>query len=419
MLSAAYFVSMLDRYLMSIAIVPVKAQMALSDVQLALVHTTGFIVLYTIVSVGAGRLADRTNRRNLIAIGVAVWSLATAACAFAETFWPLFIARLGVGIGEAVLIPAGASMIAAMFDHTRMGKAMAIFTSGASLGGAAALLAGGYLYGIFEAAGGAQIMFLGHFRPWQVLFLVGALPGVVIAFAMLTVREPAREDCDPLVARPSMRDVLTYLATNAKAYLSLLIPIIGTYMMSSSVAVWGVALLARGRSIELADAAIIAGLISIVAGPLGMLLGGAALDRLSRIDRATAAPRVLVASLLLCVIPAIALALSSNVAVILVGFGSFVAVASIAGPATYGGLQLITPERFRGSVTAIVIGVGIICALGLGPLVMGALSDQLFSGPSNLRYAYLLFVVFLAVVGAIVTLMLGALKATNAERARG
>ena len=110
LLATAHLVSFIDRYLMSLMMEPLKADLGVSDTQLGLLQGTGFVVLYTLVAVPLGLTADRVNRRNLIVAGILVWSLATAMCGLASSFGWLFAARIGVGFGEAALVPAAMSL---------------------------------------------------------------------------------------------------------------------------------------------------------------------------------------------------------------------------------------------------------------------------------------------------------------------
>jgi len=126
LLSLAHLVSFLDRFVMGLVLVPVKLEFGLSDTQLGLLHGTGFVILYTLAALPLGRLADRSNRRNLIIGGIILWSLATAWSGLANSFSTLFAARVGVGFGEAALLPAAMSLLAAYFGREKLGRAVGL-----------------------------------------------------------------------------------------------------------------------------------------------------------------------------------------------------------------------------------------------------------------------------------------------------
>jgi MFS family permease len=405
-LAIAYLVSILDRYLMSVALAPIKQQMALSDTQLAMVHTVGFAVLYTFVSIPIGHLADLVSRRALIATGIVLWSASTAACGFANEFWGLVGARVGVGIGEAVLMPAGMSLLASYFRKESMGRATAVFTSGAVIGSGVALIGGGYLFAHLTAAGGLHLPVLGAFAPWQVLFLIGALPGIVVAVLMLTVREPVRK---AHAQGSTLVDAAAHLREHIGSYAAFMVPFIACQMLQASLTVWGVVFLSRGRDFAVGDAAIAAGVVAMLAGPAGMWVGGFLHDLLTRKGIPGPAQWVISGGLVLCILPAVSLALTDNLIVAIVSLALVQFLGIAGGPAAYAAIPAIAPEQFRGLATSIMLGVA-----SLGALVMGLLSDRLFSGVNSLNHAFLVLAMSLCAVGLVsVVLTLYARTRTN------
>ena len=142
-LLVAYIFSFIDRTIIGLLVGPIKASLQISDTQFGVLGGIAFTLFYTVLGVPIGRIADRVSRRGLIALGVAVWSFMTAACGWAASFWQLFLARVGVGVGEAALTPAAYSMIADYFPKERLGRALAVYQSGAFLGAALAFILGG------------------------------------------------------------------------------------------------------------------------------------------------------------------------------------------------------------------------------------------------------------------------------------
>ncbi len=143
MLAFLFWMSMLDRFIISLLVEPIKADLGLTDVQFGVLQGVGFIISYTVFGFVFGALADRKNRRRLIYIGVTLWSLAAASCGLAQNFWHLLIARAGLGAGEASLSPCATSMITDLFPRDKLTSAMAVYTIGATIGSGTALIIGG------------------------------------------------------------------------------------------------------------------------------------------------------------------------------------------------------------------------------------------------------------------------------------
>src|ERR1700727_2485534 len=145
LLFGSYVAAFIDRGLVSVAAAPIKHDLHLSDTQLGLLNGTAFVALYCVCGIPLGWLADRGDRRALIAIGLFVWSAMTAACAVADSLGGFFLARVGVGLGEACLVPAGISLLGSVTPQRQLGRSMAVFLMGATVGNSIALLGGGWL----------------------------------------------------------------------------------------------------------------------------------------------------------------------------------------------------------------------------------------------------------------------------------
>ena len=180
-LTLAYLFSYIDRQILSLMVGPIKRDLGLTDTQFSLLHGLAFAIFYTLLGIPIARLADNRNRRTLIAIGVALWSLATAAGGLARNFGQLFAARVAVGVGEAALSPAAYSMLADRFPGDRLGKAICIYSSGVFIGIGLSFIIGGILVAGLEAAGGLMVPLLGTLTPWQATFLIVGRPGLLVA----------------------------------------------------------------------------------------------------------------------------------------------------------------------------------------------------------------------------------------------
>jgi MFS family permease len=172
--------SFIDRQVLGLLVTPIKQDLGISDTRIGLLQGLAFGLYYTLLGIPMGRLVDSGSRRTLVAAGVFLWSLMTAACAGARSFGALFLARMGVGIGEATLSPAAFSLLADYFPKGRLATALSIFSMGIFFGSGLALLLGGLIVGALGS--------------WRLTFLLVGLPGLLVALLALTIREPARRD---------------------------------------------------------------------------------------------------------------------------------------------------------------------------------------------------------------------------------
>ena len=183
LLMVVYIFNFIDRQILVILQESIKADMGLSDSQLALLSGFSFAIFYVTCGIPIARWADRANRRNIVAASLTVWSLMTAVCGLVGNYWQLLLARIGVGIGEAGASPPSHSIISDYFPFESRGRALSIYSMGIYIGILFGFLAGGWL---------------NEFFGWRVAFLVVGLPGVLLAVVVrLTLREPTRGMSDP------------------------------------------------------------------------------------------------------------------------------------------------------------------------------------------------------------------------------
>src|SRR5688572_16532089 len=165
-LTAVYVLNFLDRTLIYILFTPIKKEMVLSDLQLALLGTTSFVIFYTLLGIPFGRMSDRVVRKNLIAVGLAVWSLFSGLTGFADNFWTIFFCRVMVGVGEATLGPAALSLLSDYFPKQMRATVQAIYSAGIPLGAGAAFFLGGWI---------------GESMGWRWAFFLLGFPGLLLA----------------------------------------------------------------------------------------------------------------------------------------------------------------------------------------------------------------------------------------------
>ena len=401
LLATAHLVSFIDRYLMSLMMEPLKADLGVSDTQLGLLQGTGFVVLYTLVAVPLGLTADRVNRRNLIVAGILVWSLATAMCGLASSFGWLFAARIGVGFGEAALVPAAMSLLAAYFPRHQLGRAVSLFTTGASLGKSAALIGGGAVLAVLTVAGGFDLIGFGRLAPWQGTFVVMAIPGIVLALLMFSVREPAR--AVSLTARPGVAEAWRYVVANRAAFIRHTGASALVVLTIQSLGAWAPSFYVRFFDMTPPQAGLAIGSVILVAAPLGHLTGGMLTDWFqARRWPSPAAPVIVIG--LACAIPSVVLFVtSSSLPVSLAAYGLLSFFATLAAPASLAGVQMLTPDRLRGIVTSMFLAVTTLVGIGIGPALIGICSD-LAGGPLELGNALMIVISGVAAIGIVLAL---------------
>jgi Sugar phosphate permease len=171
-LTIAYVVSFLDRQLLSLVVPLVKRDLLLTDTQMSLLLGLAFALFYTTMGIPIGRLADKKSRRTIIAVGISFWCLMTAACGLAKNYMQLFLARVGVGVGEATLSPSSLSMIGDYFPKEKRGKALGLFNIGVSVGSGIAFIVGGQIMAYVATRDNIVLPIIGEIYPWQALFIM-------------------------------------------------------------------------------------------------------------------------------------------------------------------------------------------------------------------------------------------------------
>ena len=188
-LIVAYTFSYLDRQALTLLVGPIRKSLDISDTQLSLLHGFAFAIFYTVLGLPLGRLVDQQRRTTIIAAGVAVWSIMTVFCGLARNFTQMFLARIGVGVGEAALMPGAYSLISDYFPPHSRPIALSLYLSAIYVGAGLATIIGGTIIAIMPAI---DAPIVGHLEPWQGVFIVIGLPGLLIALWVLTMREPQR-----------------------------------------------------------------------------------------------------------------------------------------------------------------------------------------------------------------------------------
>jgi MFS family permease len=402
-LMALYIFSFIDRMIIALLVTPIKADLNLTDTDIGLLHGLAFALFYTFVGVFIARLADNWNRSKLIAIGVLLWGIATAACGLAGSFATLFIARVFVGIGEASLSPAAYSLISDYFPPAKRARAMSVYTSGIYFGVGIALIFGGIVIGIVDRAGGLELPMLGPVQAWQVVFFVVGLPGVLFyAMVKLFIREPARREVS--ATPPTFAAFRAYFMTRRKLYLSHYLGFAFLVLYSYSFSAWTPAVITRSYGLTAAESGLWLGLVILLSAPSGIMVGSFLSQRLRRRYGKGAALRVGVLAAVLGIVPAILFPLATSAATALALMGITQFMISLPFGVAPAALHEVTPNQFRGQVIAIYLFFINIIGLGTGPTIVGLITDYGFRDEGAVGHSLLVMaLVFLPLSGFILS----------------
>jgi MFS family permease len=367
---------------LSLLVKPIRADFDISDTEYSLLTGFAFVLMYSLAGIPLGWLVDHWSRRSMIAIGAALWSIMTAACGLANSFWRLFAARVGVGIGEATLSPGSYSLIADYFPAHKLSRALSVYALGIPIGSGLALVIGGSIIKAAEAAGPLDLPLAGTIKPWQLVFMAIGLPGLILAaLTLLIVGEPARRESAPSAGgepRPSLTAVLAYVWQNRRLYFPGFFGMALATTSAYGANAWYPTYLQRIRGFTIADSGLLLGAATLVFGIAGFVAAGWLADRMvmrGKLDGNFVVGMLYAGGLLVCGVIA---PLAGNE---FVSLGFMVAVSFFAN--TWSGvnaaaLQVVTPNRMRGQVSAIYLTVTSFMGLGLGPTAVAFSTDHLF-----------------------------------------
>jgi predicted MFS family arabinose efflux permease len=370
LLVAAYTLNFIDRQIAGILAEPIKHDLNLTDSQLGWLGGTAFAIFYTVLAIPIARLADRSDRSIILTAGLALWSLATAVCGLAQNFAQMFLARMSVGIGEAAGVAPAYSLISDLYPAERRARAMALFSLGIPLGSALGVVFGGLIAARVD---------------WRVAFITLGMAGLLFAPAYkLGVRDPGHASHG---ATPSFREVFAIVARKPSFWLMSIATGVGS-LIAYGLAFWIPSFLARSFELGLVDRSLIYGSIVLVGGVAGVWLGGLIGDRLKGF-RPSAYALVPMVTYALC-LPAFLLAFSSHSVVATALILVIPTALSLAwlGP-VISAITGLVPPHMRATVSAMYLFILNLIGLGLGTLVVGAISDALSAtyGTEALRYS--------------------------------
>ena len=384
----AFILSFVHRIILSLLIGPIKADLGISDLAFGILAGPAFAIFYAFIGIPIGRWSDSRSRRQIIGIGIFLWSLMTVLCGLTKNFLQLLLARIGVGVGQAALSPAAYSMIADYFPKEKLGRALGVYQAGAFVGAGLAFLVGGIVIRLVMGSAGLELPVIGLVKPWQMAFFVVGLPGIVLAFLMTTVREPERRG---VIAGQEkglpVSAVLRYVREHKRFFIAhftgfsfLAIPITTTLIFMP-------AYYQRVLGYSIPDSGLTLGAILIVLSPTGVYAGGWLVDFLQRRGYRDATFRVgIVAAIILIPLSFIATS-GSNPQTALAAFFPFVFCASLSMAVAPAALQIVVPNQLRAQVSAtwmlvLNISTAFIAGMGVGLISTSVFGDEQAVGQS-------------------------------------
>jgi len=371
-LTLIYCCHAFDRSIMAILVEPLRAEFLLSDKQLGMVTGLAYAVAFSAACVPVGILADRTNRRNLLALIVFLWSCTTAVAGFATSYAALLLARMGVGVAESGASPISLSLIGDFFPQRERATAVGVLMFGGGTGAALAAMAGGYIAATYG---------------WRMTCFFAGIPGVLLAILVLaTLNEPRRKSADVASQVFTVSETVEFiLARRSLVHLMVASPLASA--ATASMSAWLASMLMRTHGLNIrqaGDTMAVFGLFSAV----GSMSGGLLSDRLSA---GSGSRRVNLAALFVgLMIPVMVGAMLLASTGLAIFFSLVVGLLSVAiYPICFGSILNLVKPRMRGLTFGSVQVMSILIGIGMGPFLVGLISD-LIGGPNSLRYALLL-----------------------------
>ncbi len=404
----AYILSFVDRQIIALLIVPIQADLQITDTQFSLLIGFAFALFYAIMGLPLARWADVGPRPFIISAGMVVWSMATAMCGLAQTFWQLFLARIGVGVGEAALSPTAYSLITDSFPKSKLGLALGVYSMGAFLGSGLAFIVGGGVVELLEGLGGLSLPIVGTVKPWQGAFFIVGLPGVLVALVFyLTVRDPERTgvvDAGDGQSRKgyTIRPVLGYIRGHRATFTAHFLGFGLLSLKLFALLSWAPAYLQRVFDLSQGEAGLYLGVVILLANTAGVLSSGWLVDFFTRRGHGDAPLRAGIVGSIGVLIPAALFSsmpgLPSALAVLAVAFyfASFPMATSAAG------LQLMAPNRMRAQVTALFFVFMNLFGITGGATLVALLTDFVFKDVNAVGYSMSITCTVAAALGGLI-----------------
>jgi MFS family permease len=371
----------IDKNILVLMVAPIQRDFGVSDVQISFLIGAAFAVANIVVGLPAGWLADRFDRRLIIACGVLVWSLAVAANAAATTFAVLVAARVIVGGAEALIPPSSYSLIRDGVDESRRARALSVYTMALMLGTGLSLVLGGPLMSAIHSSGMNTIPFLGNVTAWQMtLFLIG-LVGVPMSLMIFLSKDPGRRGSGTANPSRGSHHVVAYLWAHRAIFGPLFLFVVANAIITFGLAAWLPTVIVRRFHLGMREIGLIQGAVLLTMGPLGLWLAGMAMER--RAAALTSVAGVGMVTSLAVAGLTVALVLTGTLqsfwivdALVVLFSWTFMSVTSTI-------VARVVPTQSIGVVMAMVLVLNGLLGQGLSPTLIALVGRHLFLGSAE------------------------------------
>ncbi|MEC8030018.1 MAG: MFS transporter [Pseudomonadota bacterium] len=400
LLIIASLVAFMDRQIVAIVVGPMQRDLGVGDTQIGWLYGI-HALFYAFAAIPIASLADTRSRKLIIAIGVFFWSLMTIICGLTKNYTQIFIARIGVGVGEATLTPSTTSLIGDYFPRKDVPLAMSIFQAGPIIGTGIAFIVGGFVLQLVEGASPLVLPIIGELVPWQQTFLYLGVPGILLAFVMLLIREPVRRPSESKIeGATNTEELIAFYRDNSKTIIFHHIGNLSLLMTGFAFVFWSITFFVRVHDMDASHASQIFGWIYIFFGPLGPLLIAYFAKNQSQKGHydANMTAGMLGGIITIPTILLIQIAPSPLWAFIFYA-PALAAVNSPFGIAA-GALPVITPPHLRARVAAVYMLTGAI-GMMFGPPLAGAFNEFIFPGEDGVRHSMITMTCFFGLLGVL------------------
>ena len=373
LLTVAYTLSFMDRYVMNLLLGDVKTDFHLSEMQAGLLAGAGFAVLYALMAMPMGIMADRRGRMRLAAAGVALWSVFTTCCGLSRSFVQLILCRVGVGVGEATLTPAAYPVIKSLFRSERLSTALGIYSAGIYIGSGLAYWLGGKAL-VWIRAEHLISYFPAVSFDWQLVFLLFGIPGLVLAALLLLVKAPVTIAATPF----DLHAFKGFLKEHNYRFVKLSLASALFNVAVYAVGVWLPVYLQRVHRMSIADSGALLGATMVFIAPVGAIAGGIIGDLANTRYGVRGRISVVMISIAMIIACFIGLAVSSAAHAFYLPLIGLSLLLSVPVAVTVAIVQEMTPDHMRSTAPAFLITLQNLIGMSLGPTLVAVLTQYVF-----------------------------------------
>lgn len=401
LLTFAYSISIIDKMLVNLVVDDIKQNLFLSDVQIGVITGNVLGLLTLVTGVAAGYMADTRNRRRLILASTTCWSVMTALTAFSQGFWSLYWTRVGISLGDVLLLPACYSLISDMFSKQQLPRATGLLYVGAALGPGVAMLFGGVAYGYFAQIGTVVLPAYGVIEHWRSVLIASAVPGFILtALIFLFLKEPRRMAGEEK-SQVKFRDVFVWLKARARFFGSLTGAVIAFSIYFTGLLGWMAVYLGRSFGWAPSRSGLLLGAVFLTFGVFGPLFGGFYVNRMRLRGIAQAPMKAMLRFGFISFPLSIMTTLLGNpyLSIVSLALAVFFMMAMFSIAPLI--LQVSAPPQMRGQVSAIYFALVNTIAGSIGPLLTGAIAQYGLTGAGSIGNSLAIVAVSVFPVGVL------------------